>query len=595
MAKAKVYFTSKITKEQLVKIYEKLNVEVHGNVGVKISTGELGGNNYLKPELIVDLVNKVNGTILECNTAYEGSRNTTIAHLETIKAHGFDKIAKVEIMDADGEIELPVNGKHLAVDIVGKTLPNYDYIINLAHFKGHPMGGFGGVLKNQSIGLASSNGKAYIHTSGRTKSVADMWENGFGNQIDFIESMAEAAKAVSDYMEGKILYINVMNNLSVDCDCFANPEDPCMKDIGILSSTDPVALDQACLDLILNSHDEGKDHFMERVDRQNGRHILPYAEELGLGTREYELINIDQGEKMPEYYIDLGSSTIKVYSYLDTLKLVDEHSIYFKNDFDAEKGISKTNLAELCAYFEKIKDEYDLKYYNTHIFVTGIFRKLIKERKQDLVKLFNDKFDLNFNIISHGIENYYLAKAMENNYNNKKVLIINMGGKTTELVTFANSKITSTNNLDIGVADLLNKFPKVNEKYSQNTVSEMESFVFEKLSNLNLDKDYDCAIFTGGEERFELLTGFNLVPNTLFDDNIHKYMLSLEDYIKGTEKVFNELSLEELYSLMPGNPKWMDGARSGAIIPLVLFKMANVKWIVPSDLNLINGVINDLK
>lgn len=297
---------------------------------------------------------------------------------------------------------------------------------------------------------------------------------------------------------------------------------------------------------------------------------------------------------MQNYYIDLGSSTIKVYSYKAHLTLLEEYSIYFKNNFDAEKGISQTNLNELCEYFSKIKEKYDLKYYNTNIFVTGIFRNLIPERKQDLVKLFNDKFDLHFNIISHGIENYYLAKAMENDYNNKKVLIINMGGKTTELVTFVGEKITNTQNLNIGVADLLNNFSKVNEKYSGDTVEEMEKFVANKLNDIKLDKDYDCAIFTGGEERFELLTGFNLVDNTLFNDNIHKYMLSLEDYIKGTEKVFYNISMEELYNLMPNNPKWMDGARSGAIIPLVLFKMTNVKWIIPSDLNLINGVVNDL-
>lgn len=298
---------------------------------------------------------------------------------------------------------------------------------------------------------------------------------------------------------------------------------------------------------------------------------------------------------MRSYYIDLGSSTIKVYCYEHDLELVEEHSIYFKNDFDAEKGISKNNLKELCDYFEEIKNRYDLKYYNTNIFVTGIFRDLTQERKQDLVKLFNEKFDLHFNIISHGIENYYLTKAMENDYNNKKVLIINMGGKTTELVTFVGDKITDTKNLTIGVADLLNNFDKVNDKYSGDTVEDMEKFVAQRLSNIKLDNDYDCAIFTGGEERFELLTGFNLVNNTLFDDNIHKYMLSLEDYIKGTKKVFYNISLEELYELMPGNPKWMDGARSGAIIPLVLFKMANVRWIIPSDLNLINGVINDSK
>ena len=276
---------------------------------------------------------------------------------------------------------------------------------------------------------------------------------------------------------------------------------------------------------------------------------------------------------MKNYYIDLGSSTIKVYKYEKELKLLEEHSIYFKNDFDQEKGISKANLKELCEYFTEIKDKYNLKYYDTNIFVTGIFRNLVPERKQDLVKLFNDKFDLHFNIISHGIENYYLGKAMENDYNGKKVLIINMGGKTTELVTFVGSKITDTKNLTIGVADLLNNFSKVNDEYSGNTVEEMEKFVVERLSKTKLDKDYDCAIFTGGEERFELLTKFNLVNNNLFNDNIHKYMVSLEDYIKGTKNVFYDISLEELYALMPNNPKWMDGARSGAIIPLALFKI----------------------
>ena len=297
---------------------------------------------------------------------------------------------------------------------------------------------------------------------------------------------------------------------------------------------------------------------------------------------------------MQKYYIDLGSSTIKVYGYEKELALLEENSIYFKNDFEPERGISDTNLNELCAYFEKIKEKYNLRYENTYIYVTGIFRNLINDRKVELMRLFNDKFDLHFNIISHGIENYYLGKAMQNDYNNKKVLIINMGGKTTELVTFVGNKITDTKNLKVGVADLLNAFPKVNEPSSEATVEEMDDFVAEKLKKLTLDTDYDCAIFTGGEERFELLTNFNLVENTLFNDNIHKYMVSLEDYISGTEKVFYDITLEELYDLMPSNPKWMDGARAGAIIPLTLFKKAKINWIIPSDLNLINGVINDL-
>ena len=292
MEKRKVYFTKEITPESLVKIYEALGVEATGKVGVKISTGEAGGHNYLKPELIKTLVNKLNANILECNTAYAGKRNTTEAHLQTIHDHGFDAIATVDLMDKDGEIEIPANGKHLDVDIVGKTIANYDYIINLAHFKGHAMGGFGGVIKNQSIGIASSNGKAYIHTAGATRNPNELW-NKLPEQNAFLESMAEAAKAVSDYMNGHILYIDVMNNLSVDCDCDANPEDPCMKDIGILASLDPVAVDQACIDKIWESTDPGRDHFIERVERQNGRHILPYAESIGLGNREYELVEID--------------------------------------------------------------------------------------------------------------------------------------------------------------------------------------------------------------------------------------------------------------------------------------------------------------
>lgn len=294
-----------------------------------------------------------------------------------------------------------------------------------------------------------------------------------------------------------------------------------------------------------------------------------------------------------KYYIDLGSSTIKVYGYEDSLNLIEEHSIYFKNDFDSEKGISDTNLEELCNYFSELQSKYGLRYDNTFIYVTGIFRNLSDSKKIEMLKLFNDKFDLHFNIISHGIEAYYLSKAMEHDYNGKKVLIINMGGKTTELVTYLGDKLTGIKTINVGVADVLNNFDRINEEYSGHSVEEIEEFTFNKLKDLNLDNDYDVAIFTGGEERFELLTGFNLVENTLFDDQNHKYMVSLEDYIKGTEKVFKDISLAELYDLMPGNPKWMDGARAGAIIPLSLFKMSGVQWIIPSDLNLINGVIND--
>ena len=294
-----------------------------------------------------------------------------------------------------------------------------------------------------------------------------------------------------------------------------------------------------------------------------------------------------------EYYIDLGSSTIKVYQYQEKLVLLEEHSIYFKNDFDSEKGISPSNLEELCRYFEELLDKYHFRYENTHIFVTGIFRNLNSDRRCELVKLFNEKFDLHFNIISHGIENYYLAKAMEHDYNDKKVLIINMGGKTTELVTYHHGRVVDTKNLTIGVAEMLNQFSKVNDSISGNSVEEMENFVLDKLSSVSFDDDYDCAIFTGGEERFELLTKFPLVKNTLFDDGIHSYMISLEDYVMATKRVFFEYTMDDLYKLMPSNPKWMDGARSGAVLPLAIFRKANIPWIVPSDLNLIHGVIRD--
>ncbi len=292
MSKSVVYFTREITPDSLIKIYKKLGRELKGRIGVKISTGEPGGHNYLKPELIGKLVKELNAKIIECNTAYAGRRNTTAAHLGAIEEHGFNKIAEVDLMDSEGDMEIPAGGKHLDVDIVGRHLQNYDSILNLAHFKGHAMGGFGGVLKNQSIGVASSAGKAYIHTAGATRKPEELWDK-LPAQDDFLESMAEAAKAVADYMKGNILYIDVMNNLSVDCDCDSHPEAPCMADIGILASIDPVAVDQACIDKIWSSADPGRDHFIARVERQNGRHILPYAESIGLGSRDYELVELD--------------------------------------------------------------------------------------------------------------------------------------------------------------------------------------------------------------------------------------------------------------------------------------------------------------
>lgn len=288
----KVYFTKEISSDSLVKIYECLGVKLEGNVGVKISTGEVGGHNFLSPNLIKGIVNKLNGTIVECNVAYEGKRKNTSDHLETVKKHGFTDIANVDIMDSEGDMELVVNGgKHLKINYVGKNLAKYDSLLMLSHFKGHAMGGFGGALKNMSIGIASSRGKAWIHSAGT--SFTDFWHT---EQDKFIESMAEADKSVIDYFDGKdgkILYINVMNNLSIDCDCDSNPEDPCMKDIGILASVDPVSLDKACLDLIYNSSDSGREHMIERIETRNGGHIISYAHEIGIGSNEYVLIDID--------------------------------------------------------------------------------------------------------------------------------------------------------------------------------------------------------------------------------------------------------------------------------------------------------------
>ncbi len=295
MEKAKVYFVKDITPENLIKIYESLGVKLKGKVGVKVSTGEDGSKGYLKANLIGPFVKKLNGTIIECNTAYDGARNTAEDHMKVAEQHGFTSFADVDIMDAAGEFKIPVeNGKHLKYDIVGKNFENYDSIVNLAHAKGHMMGGFGSCLKNQSIGIASRNGKAYIHSCGQDEDPKTAWGRPY-QQIDFIESMAEASKAVVDYLEKnnkQIIYIAVMNYLSVDCDCDAHQSEPVMNDLGIVASLDPVAIDQAFIDLVWNSKEEGAKLLRERIDRQLGREILPYAEKLGLGSTQYELIEI---------------------------------------------------------------------------------------------------------------------------------------------------------------------------------------------------------------------------------------------------------------------------------------------------------------
>ena len=288
----KVYLIKEITPENLVKIYEALGRKAEGKVAVKLSTGEPGGHNFLQPTLIAPLVRKMNGTIVECNTAYGGGRANTEAHLKAAADHGFTAIAKVDIMDADGEVSLPVKGgKHLKEDFVGKNYLNYDFTVVLSHFKGHAMGGFGGAIKNISIGIASSGGKAWIHSAGTTKDVSKVWGN-LPEQDKFLESMAEAAKAVTDHCGDKILYISVANNLSVDCDCDSSPEDPRMGDIGILASLDPVALDRACTDLVRSSEDHGKIHLIARIDSRHGMHTLDYAEQLGMGSQKYELVEL---------------------------------------------------------------------------------------------------------------------------------------------------------------------------------------------------------------------------------------------------------------------------------------------------------------
>lgn len=292
LEKSKVYFTKEITSESLIKIFEQVGKELNGKVAIKISTGEPGGHNFLDPNLIKGIVEKLNGTIVECNTAYEGRRNTTEEHWKAIKEHGFMDIAEVDIMDEDGDMPIPVsNGIHLKENYVGKNLANYDSMLVLSHFKGHQMGGFGGALKNMSIGIASSNGKAWIHTAGATKNPNEMWDN-LPKQDHFLESMAEADESVINYMKGNIVYINVINNLSIDCDCNSNPEAPCMADIGITASIDPVAVDKASLDFVYNSKDEGKERLISRIEQMHGIRTVEHAEELGIGSTNYELIEV---------------------------------------------------------------------------------------------------------------------------------------------------------------------------------------------------------------------------------------------------------------------------------------------------------------
>lgn len=293
MEKSKVLFCKNITKENLVKLFKMLNKELPGNVAIKVHSGEEGNQNYLRPEFMQNIIEYLNGTVVECNTAYEGERNTTEKHLNTIKNHGW-RMYNFDLMDAEEpDLVLEVkNGSHLKENYVGKNMANYDSMLVLSHFKGHPMGGYGGALKQLSIGCASSRGKAWIHSAGTNKDQYTVWQN-LPEQNDFLESMAEAASSVVDYFKGNMVFINVMANMSVDCDCCSEAEDPCIKDIGILASLDPVAIDMACIDLVKKSNDPGREHFLERVNSRNGIHTIERAFELGVGNTEYELIDVE--------------------------------------------------------------------------------------------------------------------------------------------------------------------------------------------------------------------------------------------------------------------------------------------------------------
>lgn len=293
---SKVWFCPRITADNLMKVYRAMGREAKGRVAVKLSTGEAGNPNHLSVDVIKKLVKAVDGTIVECNTAYEGRRCNVPDHIQTAAEHGFTAIAEVDIMDGEGEMELPVrHSRHIKTNLVGKNWENYDFTIVLSHFKGHPMAGFGGALKNVAIGMASAAGKANIHTGGASTAVPVDWENVPPQDV-FLESMAEACESVFDRAGDNILYISVANNLSVDCDCVAEPEPVHMEDIGILASLDPVALDRASVDMVYNSPDPGKKHLIERMESRRATHLLDYAEELGLGTQKYELVNVEPAD-----------------------------------------------------------------------------------------------------------------------------------------------------------------------------------------------------------------------------------------------------------------------------------------------------------
>lgn len=286
---SKVYFTREISPEKVLELYKLLGCKLDGNVAVKVHSGEKGNQNFLKPDMWKPVIDHVGGTVVECNTAYKGARHETKIHLETLRDHGWSKNFKVDLLDAEGpdlELDIPM-GKRIKKNYVGKNIVNYDSMLVLSHFKGHPMGGFGGAIKQLSIGVASSYGKKYIHGVGDTE---NFWES---DHDSFLEAMADSAKSVVDYFDGKIAYVNVMMNMSVDCDCCAKAEDPCIADIGILASLDPIAIDKACVDLVYSSNDKNKAHLIERIESRNGALTIDAAEKLGFGSKDYELITIE--------------------------------------------------------------------------------------------------------------------------------------------------------------------------------------------------------------------------------------------------------------------------------------------------------------
>ncbi len=292
--KSDVFFIKNVSKESILKAFKALNKELTGNVALKIHTGEKGNQNFLRPEYYEDILDYTNAKIVECNTAYGGERNTTEKHRNLLKEHGWVGKYNVDIMDADGDEIIPIkNGDLLNENYVGTHLKNYDSMLIVSHFKGHPMGGFGGALKQLSIGCASSRGKANIHSAKRTLDQYELWDKHIAPQEDFLRAMAESAGSIVDYFKGNMAFVNVMANMSVDCDCCAVAEDPCMKDIGVLASLDPVALDKACLDLVYNSKDAGRNHLVERIESRNGTHIIDYAVAQGYGSKEYNLIELD--------------------------------------------------------------------------------------------------------------------------------------------------------------------------------------------------------------------------------------------------------------------------------------------------------------